>query len=196
MRHLLTATAPLDPGCVTWLDPDEPVLTIEEALSAEECEAISDYALAEGFGPAPITTPHGPMMAPDIRNNERLMIDDPAMADALWERLQPALPAEHEGWEAAGLNERLRFYSYLPGQAFHWHLDGAYRRSSRYASRLSLLLYLNEDFSGGETEFSDFPTVVPQTGLALAFHHPLLHRGCTVRSGRKLVLRTDVMYRS
>ena len=38
------------------------------------------------------------------------------------------------------------------------------------------------------------PTVLPRTGSALIFTHPVLHEGCEVTRGRKYVLRTDVMY--
>lgn len=38
-------------------------------------------------------------------------------------------------------------------------------------------------------------TITPQQGLALCFIHQLLHKGQPVTSGRKYVLRTDVMYR-
>ena len=35
--------------------------------------------------------------------------------------------------------------------------------------------------------------VKPRQGMALIFAHPLLHKGEPVVSGRKYVLRTDVM---
>jgi hypothetical protein len=37
-------------------------------------------------------------------------------------------------------------------------------------------------------------TVVPRKGSALFFYHHLDHRGDEVTSGRKYVLRSDVMY--
>jgi hypothetical protein len=36
--------------------------------------------------------------------------------------------------------------------------------------------------------------ITPVKGMALLFHHPVLHRGDAVTAGRKYVLRTDVMY--
>jgi prolyl 4-hydroxylase len=57
------------------------------------------------------------------------------------------------------------------------------------------MVYLNDDFAGGDTEFMDGPSVRPQKGAALLFLHPVLHQGAPVRSGRKYVLRRDVMYR-
>jgi hypothetical protein len=65
------------------------------------------------------------------------------------------------------------------------------------------MVYLNDDFDGGATSFSDdgfgFPggmlRITPAKGMGLLFHHPILHRGDPVTTGRKYVLRTDVMYR-
>ena len=60
------------------------------------------------------------------------------------------------------------------------------------------MVYLNGDFEGGETTFEisrDPVRVVPRTGMALVFYHRLLHEGAEVLTGRKYVLRSDVMYR-
>ncbi len=61
------------------------------------------------------------------------------------------------------------------------------------------MVYLNSDFSGGETKFygeDRAPRVAirPEPGMALVFVHFQLHEGAPVISGRKYVLRTDVMY--
>jgi hypothetical protein len=55
------------------------------------------------------------------------------------------------------------------------------------------MVYLNGGFSGGETNFGEV-RVTPETGLGLLFDHYLLHEGTAVISGRKYVLRSDVMY--
>ena len=57
------------------------------------------------------------------------------------------------------------------------------------------MIYLNEGFEGGETVFQRFLGVKPACGKALVFFHRQLHEGAPVVSGRKYVLRTDVMYR-
>jgi hypothetical protein len=61
------------------------------------------------------------------------------------------------------------------------------------------MVYLNSDFSGGETKFYGEDrqrrvAVRPERGMALVFVHLQLHEGAPVVSGRKYVLRTDVMY--
>ena len=75
-------------------------------------------------------------------------------------------------------------------------------RSSCVAERcskvLTLILYLNDDYSGGDTVFEDERlsfTNRPQQGAGLVFQHKLRHAGLPIESGRKVILRTDVMYR-
>lgn len=179
---------------------DHQYLTIDPLLSADECVAWIDFAEQLGFYDAPINLGGGvEARRPDIRNNERTLVDDPERAQALWARTKPLLPdyvLRSGRATATGFNERLRFYRYEPGQRFALHRDGHYRRpDGSETSRMSFLVYLNEGFEGGETEMMDLGVVVPKTGLALCFRHPLLHEGRTVRSGVKYVLRTDIMYR-
>jgi hypothetical protein len=45
-------------------------------------------------------------MRKDIRDNLRVMVDDPALAAAWWERAKGLLVADWVGWKAVGLNER------------------------------------------------------------------------------------------
>ena len=95
------------------------------------------------------------------------------------------------------MNERFRCYRYEPGQRFAPHFDGAFVRDAHERSHLTLMVYLNEGFGGGSTAFLDWDReVAPRLGSALVFQHRLLHEGCTVTSGVKYVLRSDVMYRS
>ncbi len=57
------------------------------------------------------------------------------------------------------------------------------------------MVYLNDDFTGGSTDFG-WESVVPRQGMALVFPHRLRHQGSAVVNGVKYVLRTDVMYRN
>jgi hypothetical protein len=101
------------------------------------------------------------------------------------------------------MNERLRLYRYDVGQKFDWHIDGCFERPTGERSFFTFMVYLNEDFEGGTTSFTidqsststgRMVRVTPKTGMALLFHHPILHRGDPVIAGRKYVLRTDLMY--
>ncbi len=180
---------------VNLLDPALKIVTMENLLSDAECDAWIRFAEAEGFADAPVTTARGMVMQKDVRNNDRVMVDAPARASALWERVRDAVDWTREGWRAVGLNERLRFYRYGPGQCFRWHRDGCFLRSENERSFLTFLIYLNGDCEGGQTLFGTGLEVEPRPGLGLLFEHPALHQGAVVTRGRKYVLRTDVMYR-
>lgn len=182
-------------GRVEVLDRGRWIVTVDEVLSAEECRALVDEAESTGFEAAPITTAAGFVHNTRVRNNGRVMRDDPDRAAWLWERMRDHAPAKRDGLRAVGLNERLRVYRYEPGQYFRWHFDGAFVRDEREESLLTLMVYLNGDFMGGETEFDQVGRVVPETGKALLFQHHVLHQGAAVLEGCKYVLRTDVMYR-
>ncbi len=171
------------------------VVTINGVLSPDECETLVREAEAVGFGDAPITTPRGFEMRPQVRNNTRVMVDDHTRARQLWERIVPWIPVQHRRLHAVGLNERFRFYRYERGQYFQWHRDGSFHRDANEVSLLTLMFYLNDGYDGGRTEFVEAPPVVPVRGMALLFEHGLVHRGEPVVEGTKYVLRTDVMYR-
>lgn len=179
------------------------ICTIDHVLSPAECEQMIGKSEAWGYEAAPITTAAGFVMRPDIRNNTRVMRDDEGLAAWLWQRLQPHLPAcwpprvppdWHDAWRAAGLNERFRFYRYDPGQRFAWHFDGAFARSWTERSMLTIMVYLNDDFDGGTTDFENGVSITPVRGRALIFAHAQSHQGAPPTRGRKYVLRTDVMY--
>jgi len=180
---------------VNVLDREHWVVTVDELLSREECNGWIELVEGIGFESAPISTAFGFVHAPEVRNNTRVMLDDVERAASLWERVREHVPEKREGRRAVGLNERFRFYRYEPGQYFRWHYDGAFERSPRERSLITLMIYLNDRMTGGATEFDDFGPVVPATGKALLFQHAIRHQGSPVESGRKYVLRTDVMYR-
>ena len=56
------------------------------------------------------------------------------------------------------------------------------------------MIYLNDDFLGGETKFDDL-SVQAKTGTALCFIHEQKHEGMPILSHVKYVLRSDVIYR-
>lgn len=172
------------------------IWTVPDVLSAAECDALIARIEALGPQPAPITTARGFVMAPSVRNNDRVMFDDASLAAKLFARIRRTLPPELEGRVPVGANERLRCYRYREGQRFRPHFDGAFRRDDHEESALTLMVYLNDGFAGGETAFLDHErVVVPRRGLALLFTHLVLHEGREVTHGVKYALRSDVMYR-
>jgi hypothetical protein len=195
LAHLLSADVP--PPTVPREEMGA-LIVLDGVLTADECAALLDAAAGLSFDDAPITTLLGPVLDRSVRTNTRAMVDDVELARVLWGRIgerTPPVPFAARDWRACGLNERFRWYRYDPGQAFRWHRDGAHRATTGERSFFSVLLYLNGGFGGGQTEFADAVPVVPAAGRVLLFDHRLVHQGAPVVSGRKWVLRTDVMYR-
>ena len=124
--------------------------TIADFLTAAECDEYIQFAESKGFEEAPVSTGRGMVMMKEVRNNERLMIDDVERASGLYGRLAGQLPFRFKKkWQPVGLNERLRLYRYDVGQQFDWHLDGYFERPNGERSFFTFMVYLNEDFEGG-----------------------------------------------
>lgn len=183
----------------------------DDFMSPAECRALIARAEQAGFRAASGDYP------PSYRNNDRLVVDDVALATLLFARLERHAPRSlraddrspaREHYELHGLNERVRFCRYGAGQEFSIHQDGVYHVDAQHQSRLTFMVYLTDgaDFAGGDTLFyargptaHGAPAVVarvrPRIGTLILFDHGVWHAGEPVTAGRKHVLRSDVIYR-
>lgn len=169
------------------------IFVISDMWTPEECQQCLREGTEPGFEEAAIGRGKHSMKMGHIRNNDRIIWDNPALANTLWEALADLVPQDYFGCQPIGLNERFRLYRYTVGQMFDWHADGSYRRPNGEESIYTLLLYLSDDFEGGETAFRHY-TFLPKAGSVCLFQHKLEHKGNPVTSGTKYVLRSDVMY--
>ena len=170
------------------------IWTIDNFLSPEKCNELIELSEKIGYDAATIETAFGPRRVDEVRNNTRAFLKSIWLSDELWGKLKPFSPAPIGKSHAIGLNELFRFYKYQPGQQFKKHRDGSYQRNTTEFSVYTFMIYLNSDYTGGETTFGN--TVVKgQTGMGLIFLHNLLHEGSTVNSGLKYILRTDIMFK-
>ncbi len=172
---------------------DNGAFTIPGFLTTEECQKLILNSESRGYDLAKIQTSFGEKNLTEVRNNERILFDDFDLAKRLFGAVQEYVPEEINYWKPVGLNERFRFYKYSDKQYFKWHVDGSFIRNYFEASKLTILIYLNQNYSAGETEFEDFK-VRPQEGMALIFPHKLRHQGVPIKDGKKYILRSDVMY--
>lgn len=170
----------------------ERVFTIPSFLSLAECEELIGLAEANGFVAASVRTQSGPQMMANVRNNQRVMFSCSEWKERLWARLSAEGLPVFDGDTAVGLPADLRFYKYSAGERFKMHKDGPWKEGG-LVSKLSFLVYLNDGFTGGRTDFRDF-VIQPCTGMALLFVHDTWHEGQKVDSGTKYVLRSDVFY--
>ncbi|KAF8876946.1 hypothetical protein BD779DRAFT_1559065 [Infundibulicybe gibba] len=156
-----------------------------------------------------------------------LLPDEPIAGSAaqLSSRVVDFMPQCIHGGDVRGINARFRLYRYRPGALYRPHIDGAWPASAvnmtssppsyiydsdpEVYSRLTLLIYLNDDFEGGCTTFFlpsssngilEARPVKPRTGTVCVFPHgaakgSLLHEGSGVTKGAKYVIRTEVLYK-
>lgn len=170
------------------------IFTIDNFWTKQECESYISTSEGIGYEPATIETERGQRIVEAVRNNNRVIYTDRLLAAQLWLQLSPFAPAQIGNSKAIGLNELFRFYKYQPGQEFKKHRDQSFIRNETEASYYTFMIYLNDNYEGGETTFNDL-TIHPEQGLALIFLHDLEHEGSAVRQGVKYVLRTDIMFR-
>jgi prolyl 4-hydroxylase len=178
------------------VDYDKEIFVIENFISQKECEKLIEQSEAIGYEEAKVDAGGGKqMILKGVRNNDRILYTNQILADELWQKAKPFLPPTIGRYSSIGLNELFRFYKYSPGQRFKMHIDGSYQRNEIECSFYTFLLYLNDDFEGGETEFQNICMVNPKQGSLLVFYHPLKHEGKVLISGKKYCLRSDVMYK-
>ncbi|KAJ3105789.1 hypothetical protein HDU96_008446 [Phlyctochytrium bullatum] len=181
------------------------IRTLRHAFTPAECEALLALASSKGWETALLNIGGGlQTLRTDVRKSDRSIVDDEATAAFVCERIKPHLPTIWDTGRLAHLNERLRFLKYGPSDYFAPHYDGAYGDKKFGYERLSFVtvqVYLNEGYEGGETTFFDPRTEKPllafkgNTGDVAIFEHGIFHEGTKLVSGTKYALRTDVMYR-
>ena len=90
-----------------------------------------------------------------------------------------------------------RILKYQEGGQFEIHMDGVNKDENGNISTLTLNIFLNDNFDGGETDFFHEKklrySVKPETGKAALFEHKQYHCGNKVCNGEKYLLRTDIM---
>jgi hypothetical protein len=171
------------------------IFAIHDFLSLQECSDRIGESERIGYSEALIKSGRGEERREDVRNNARILLDNPGWSDDLFGRALDLLPIELYGAFIDGFNERWRYYRYTKHQKFDWHWDGTVSLPPDRESMLTFMIYLNDDFEGGDTEFEAGDIVRPARGMALVFPHKVRHRGAIVSTGTKYVLRTDVLYR-
>lgn len=220
--------SPAAPPTTHHKHPTVPNLHLfKDVLTPAECGQIIGAAEKIGF------TPDAPIRAAgeeiSILAHNFYWLADPAFCTALWSRVSPFVPARISGRKVRGLNRRFRVYRYVPGAEYRAHIDGAWPPSGvsaegkylydaspageKQSSLFTFLIYLNDEFDGGETTYflpgaregtlNAYPLKPIQGSVAMFPHGEvegnLLHEGTGVRNGAagpsaKYVIRTDVEY--
>ena len=177
---------------------------LDNVLTEAECSDWIQITEDQGYEPALLNVGGGhQQLCPEVRNNERCILDSVEKANMIWERIKYYIPDVWKNkYKVVGLNERLRFLKYGPGEYFAPHQDGKYiRPDGSEESFITVQLYLNEGFEGGNTTFMKRFTngvnvgVIPKIGRVLVFQHDIQHEGSLLVQGTKYTMRTDIMYK-
>lgn len=169
------------------------VAVVDDVFSAAECDAL--LARCEDWHEAALGEEQ--VVDTTVRKCKRCFVDDPPLAEMLWERVHKHVPERGGGrMRAVGLNPRLRVLKYGKGDFFAPHYDGSFVLGEQ-RSLVTLMLYLSD--GGALTRFINTKggpdvTVQPKKGRVLLFDHAILHAGDTQGEGTKCVARTDVMF--
>ncbi|KAL6044459.1 Fe2OG dioxygenase domain-containing protein [Balamuthia mandrillaris] len=124
-------------------------------------------------------------------------------------------------WQLKGMEDTQRICKYLEGHYFGPHIDQHIWPGKSLQSLLTIMVYLNDCFSGeegretneallpcfegGHTNFFEpgsetkvREAVAPQAGMAIVFYqgdeHDLYHEGAVLTNGCKYMLRTNILY--
>ena len=219
---------------VTLFDNDQFLLELSSVLSSQECAEIIKNADKCIFENVSDKYRFGKQ-----RNSSRLLTLDTTLAENLWQRIFKVLFKEiidkevstqplgfdvtRGVWDLDGLNEAIRINKYSAERKgfFGPHKDAQFCPNGDERSIMTFLIYLNEDFKGGETCFY-FPKdsslsskgmtikeeiklhgglengykcvkIVPKIGHAVLSSQSILHEALKVRRGTKYILKTDVV---
>jgi hypothetical protein len=201
-------------------------VVVHDVLTREECKQVVDF-----FESCQITEKCHTRT--DYRNNYRVVASNVDVAAEIFRRIQPFLSVTDEVSEVTGefynnngvgmygtwridhLNPCFRICKYDPDGHFAPHYDGDFVQDANLRSLKTFMIYLNDEYEGGETNFLSnhglhfdeatkryrAPPEAVRAGLkarrgdALIFDHNILHEGATVRAGYKYIMRCEVVYR-
>lgn len=165
-----------------------PGIDFDAFLSPAECAEIVTFARASSaWSPATIYTQAGAASINAAVRRAEMLTEEalPAELAARWPEIKAR--AHRLGGDPSLSVGEIQLVRYSPGGSFVTHLD-AIDAPSEWRKR-SIVVYLNDDFAGGETTFSPLRVRVrPRAGYALRFPPYVAHAGETVERGEKFAL--------
>ena len=207
----------------------ERAIVLHNVLTPQECLQLS--SLTDEIKMQDASADHR------YRNNMRCEIKSQALAKVLLQRIMPFV--EHQkvvtpqnvnnfmqrelmigDWNLCGMNDQFVVCYYLSENKGHLgpHYDGEHNPSQDVCSMKTFMIYLNDEYEGGTTNFLKedngdelkfdeekgiycasenqiLAKLKAKQGDCLIFDHKILHEGSQVTSGKKFIFRSELMYK-
>jgi prolyl 4-hydroxylase len=126
------------------------------------------------------------------RYNQMLRFENDEISKVIFDGLRKALKGKIYNQKFISVHESIRIYKYEKTDEFKRHIDMGIKIAHNIQSKYSILLYLNDKFTGGNTSFGKMK-IKPKMGSLILFPHNLKHSGQKINSGTKYILRTDLI---
>jgi predicted 2-oxoglutarate/Fe(II)-dependent dioxygenase YbiX len=171
-----------------YVQPEIQIYQIHRAVSQAVCHNYMQQADCAGWCPTNIHELN-PLFS---RTQAMIPID----TLTLFAAIQHTAPSQLDNMEILSLVEqRTACMRYNEGEFFGLHTDSPFIAQGGAQTKLSLVLYLNDDYMGGETFFPDRALEVkPEIGKILLFSPTLRHMSKPIARGAKYIVRSEVLY--
>lgn len=193
-----TTTTTTTPSSTTidlpW--PGLQAFILDDILTAKECTMLIDATESVGYEQSHVNVGGKLIVLKNVVDSASCVIDDVNFATEIFHRIYSFVPLYlpdpmEPGWEGevCGINPLFRFLRYGAGaEGFTSHRDNSTHLMDEHDERslLTVVIYLNEGYEGGETRFCQhlnvhavhedvlFTTPV-KCGTVLLFHHDCIH---------------------
>lgn len=177
--------------------PPSGIHVLDNFLSAAECQAMLDLIAGKATDPYKMLNPDGTVIPDPTRVCERVVFGaDQHILDDLVRRAWRDVIIPATGTGLAWFEEP-QLLKYNKGGFYYYHADDAYMVVKENAWRkavdrdLSLLIYLSEDFTGGELHFNRLDySLHPKAGMLVWFPSDMRyqHAARPVESGTRYAI--------
>lgn len=199
------------------------LFVLENILSDKECNELIQLGNTKY---KPITFEFNK----NIRDCKRFLSLSPIFAQTLWNRICEFIINDRctnntkpfgfgigeNTWIPTKINNCFRFIKYdSKSIGFKPHRDACYVENKDKRSALTIIIYLNDDFEGGDTVFykpivkrkkgqtveeemihnpEEIFRYKPKKGSCIIFNHNMIHEGTKVDNNDKYIIRSDIIF--
>lgn len=159
----------------------------DNLLSSYNCNNIIEAAITKGFHRSKLqylgrNNNENTLLNSDVFNNVHRILDEQVIYE------------DNMVYKLRSPSKKVECYCYQEGDFVAVHGDAFVELDEGVWSSLTLVLYLNDDFLGGETVFPETNlNISPVRGRGLLFRQNILHEASMVSKGIKYIARLNIV---